>query len=46
MSKPAYWILLIDGIPAGRFSQRAAANGAAIVARCNGHSVEVRPIGY
>ena len=43
--KPIAWVLFIDGVMSPRkYSQRAAANGAAMVARANGHAVSVQPI--
>lgn len=42
--KPIAWVLFVDGILVRRYSQRAAANGAAMVAKANGHTVSVQPI--
>lgn len=44
--KPLFWRLFIDGKPVKDYPQRAAANGAAIVARAQGHEARVQPMGY
>ncbi len=43
--KPAYWIIVLDGQTLPRpYSQRAAANGAAMVFRGQGRDAKVIPV--
>jgi hypothetical protein len=46
MSYPRLFRLFINGQPVRDYPQRAAANGAAIIARAQGHAAHVVPIGY
>ena len=48
MAKPAYWILVIDGVAddSVRYTERSKARGAAIILRAQGHTVDVQAKGY
>lgn len=46
MSLPRFWRLYVNGNPVRDYPQRAAANGAAIIARAQGHAAHVVAMGF
>jgi predicted aminopeptidase len=44
--KPKFWRIWLDGVFFRDYPQRAAARGAAIIFRAQGHDVRIEAIGY